>query len=313
MFRRMKSRRGISPVITTIFLMAIIISAIGVTMGIIIPNLEDLDDQLDLETNSSNLLVLDENFRDMMLNGYSSKLFYTLDLGSTSYLLGDISSATTIQMKFLRVLQSNPTTTIDNLIPSSPQNPTLFNDSYSRLIIRQRLTNDIMSKNTNQYLTGSGSQNQFYINSIDRASIGWTNLNQSRFDDSFVYTALSYRNIIAISKTISNSNLDVNVTIGIQRVHYEFVGKLNTSFNFASIEAEYKGTNVTSHGWSTVNNLAGYDTTFYIQTTTDLDYGDDSLTGLTNTEVPYSTEVPGLGELNVRMQFIDHIIQIQMY
>lgn len=305
MFRPRKSRRGLSPVITSIFLMAMLITGIGISLGIIFPNLEDLNDQLDLETNSSNLIVIDANFREMMLNGFTSKLFYTLDLGSTSFLFGDIASTTTIQMKYETSLPNGDPILPDVLLMQ-------FNESYSRLIIRQKLTNDILSKNTNQYLIGSGVQNKFYLNPTDRASIGWTILNQSRFDDSFVYTSLSYRNIISISKTISNQNLDVNATIAIQRVKFDFIGDLNSSINFASIEAEYLGVNVTSNAWMTINNAGANDRTFYIQTTTDLDYVDSSLTDLSSTEIPYKIEVPGLGKLNVRIQFIDHLFEIRM-
>ncbi|MCE7737642.1 MAG: hypothetical protein GPJ54_22315 [Candidatus Heimdallarchaeota archaeon] len=308
----MKSRRGLSPVITSIFLMAMIITGIGISLGIIFPNLEDLNDQLDLETNSSNLIIIDANFREMMLNGFTSKLLYTLDLGSTSFLFGDISSTTSIQMRY-REVNPQGQTNFDSRIPDTLESPNWINETYSRLIIRQKLTNDILSENTNQYLIGSGVQNKFYINPTDRASIGWTILNQSRFDDSFVYTVLSYRNIISISKIISNQNLDVNATIVIQRVKFDFIGNLETSINFASIEAEYKGTNVTTYNWApSIPNGGANDRTFYIQTTTDLDYGDASLTDLSSTDIPYSIEVPGLGTLNVRIQFIDHIIEIRM-
>ena len=63
-------------------------AAIGVSLGIIFPNVENLNDQIDLEINSSNLIAIDENFRDMMLNGYTSKLLYSFDLGASSFLFG---------------------------------------------------------------------------------------------------------------------------------------------------------------------------------------------------------------------------------
>jgi flagellin-like protein len=178
MFRRMKSRRGLSPVITTIFLMAIIIAAIGVSLGIILPSVQNLNDQLDLETNASNLMVIDENFRDMMLNGYTTKLFYTMDLGASGFFMGDISSTTSIQLRVQEVDPATSTVTADYRMTELPGSPTFINETQHRLIIRQELSNDILDTNSHQYLTGSGTQNMFYLNSIQRASVGWTILNQ---------------------------------------------------------------------------------------------------------------------------------------
>jgi hypothetical protein len=116
--------------------------------------------------------------------------------------------------------------------------------------------------------------------------------------------------LITISKTISNQNLDVNTTISIQRVKFDFVNKLNSSDSFITMQAEYQGINVTTYGWQTIPSSTSVDRRFYLQTTTDLNYGDPSISGLINVEEPYSHEVPGLGKLNIRVQFIDHIIQI---
>ena len=127
MFRRFKSKRGLSPVITTIFLIGIIIAAIGVSLGIIFPSVQELNDQMDLETNSSNLFVLDENFRDMMLNGHTSKLYYTMDLGGTGFLMGDLTSATDIELKYRTVNPANQQVIEDVTLSGSPQNPSIFN------------------------------------------------------------------------------------------------------------------------------------------------------------------------------------------
>jgi hypothetical protein len=290
--------------------MAIILAAIGVSLGIIFPAVQDLNDQLDLETNSSNLLVIDENFRDMMLNGYTSKLFYTMDLGDSGFFMGDISSTTNLRLKVREFDITDGSIADDYQIPAGPGSPTFINETQHRLIIRQELSNSILDSNSHQYLTGSGIQNMFYLNSIQRASVGWTILNQSRFNKADVYTALSYRNLITISKTISNQNLDVNATISIQRVKFDFVNQLNTSDSFITMQAEYQGISVTTYGWRTVLSSTTVDRRFYLETTTDLNYGDPSISGLINTEEPYSHEVPGLGKLNVRIQFIDHIIEI---
>lgn len=309
MFSRLKSKRAVSPVITTVFLMGIIMAAIGVSLGIIYPSMNSLNDQLDLETNSSNLLVLDENFREMMLNGYTNKLFYTMDLGSSGYFMGDNSSTSNIQ---LRYKTTNPQGQIveDRPINWSAESPSDFNETHYRLLIRQNLNSDILSTNTNQYLVGSGQQDFFYLNTTKRASVSWTVLNQSRFSDTNVYTALSYRNLISTEKTISNQNLDVNVTIIVQRVVFRFVDQLNVSSSYVYMQAEYKGVDVTTYGWTTIQNAGINDRSFYIQTTTDLQFGTTSITDQINTEKPYSHEVPGLGTLNVRMQFLDHIIGI---
>ncbi len=309
MFGRLKSRRAVSPVITTVFLMGIIMAAIGVSLGIIWPNMNSLNDQLDLETNSSNLIVLDENFREMMLNGYTNKLFYTMDLGSSGFFMGDNSSTTTIQLKY-RDTTPQGQIVEDKSITGSAQSPAQFNETHYRMMIRQNLDSDILSTNTNQYLVGSGSQDIFYLNTTKRASVSWTVLNQSRFSDTNVYTALSYRNLISTEKTISNSNLDVNVTIIVQRVIFSFIDQLNVSSSYIYMQAEYKGVDVTTYGWTTIQNAGVNDRSFYIQTTTDLQFGTPSITGQINTENPYSHEIPELGKLNVRMQFLDHIIEI---
>ena len=309
MFGRLKSRRAVSPIITSIFLMGIIVAAIGVSMGIIIPNMDKLNDQLDLETNSSNLLVLDENFREMMLNGYTNKLFYSMDLGGTGFFMGDITSTSVIQLR-LRETEPDGTIVDDRPITGSPEAPAQYNDTQYRLMIRQKMKSDIISSNSNQYLIGSGDQNIFFLNSTKRASVSWSILNQSRFDDLNVYTALSYRNLISTEKTISNQNLDVNVTVTIQRVVFKFVDDLNVSSSYISMQAEYKGVNVTTYGWNSISFDPVNDKSFYIQTTTDLDFGTNQIINQINSERPYSHEIPSLGQLNFRIQFLDHIIEI---
>ncbi|OLS25428.1 MAG: hypothetical protein HeimC2_18840 [Candidatus Heimdallarchaeota archaeon LC_2] len=311
MFARLKSRRALSPVITTIFLMGIIVAAIGVTLGIILPNMDKLNDQLDLETNSSNLIVLDENFREMMLNGYTNKLFYTMDLGASGFLMGDISSTSIIKLMYKDTDPQGNIVDVGSLNRWAPQGiPTQFNNTQNRLMIRQNLNSDVISSNTNQYLIGSGDQNIFFLNSTKRASVSWSILNQSRFSDSKVYTSLSYRNLISTEKTISNQNLDVNLTVIIQRVIFKFTNNLNSSNSFINMQAEYTGLNVTTYEWTTIPNAGVNDRSFYIQTITDLQFGTNLINNQINTEFPYSNEIPGLGTLNVRMQFIDHIIEI---
>ena len=95
----------------------------------IISDYDTLNDQLDLETNSSNLLVLDENFREMMLNGYTNKLFYSMDLGASGFFMGDNSSTSIIQ---LRLRETNPMGQMvaDSALPvlqKVPRNSTIHN------------------------------------------------------------------------------------------------------------------------------------------------------------------------------------------
>ena len=61
--------------------MAIILSAIAATLGIIRPSLDELDEQIELEAISASLITFDQSLRALMLGGTEGTVQQAFNLG----------------------------------------------------------------------------------------------------------------------------------------------------------------------------------------------------------------------------------------
>ncbi|MCH8907813.1 MAG: hypothetical protein IH840_12050 [Candidatus Heimdallarchaeota archaeon] len=298
------SRKALSPVLTTMFLMAVILSSIAVALSIIRPALEELNDQIDLDSNSSNFLTLDTNIKGLILSTIGGRVIQSMNLGDGGILFGDIYSRSQITIG-----------TIDNdgnfsVLGGVDQ----FNLTQYPLIIRESVTSDgVITPNSHDYLVGSDSQNFFYLTTTTKSSAPWTILNQSRFATAYVYTTLSYRNVINTEKTVDSSSFTVNLTISIQRVKFNFIRDLRSTGSNVRIEAEYVGLSVITEDWHQINYDALTEPSFYmIISNTMWDVDGTISASLVNTERPFSHQVPEGGILNVRLQFLVHEMNIKI-
>ena len=75
---------------------------------------------------------------------------------------------------------------------------------------------------------------------------------------------------------------------------------------------EYQGLSVTTYDWNTLTYNPLNELSFGIRTLTSLWDVDSIPVPVTSIENPFSTEVPTLGTLNVRIQILTQIIDIDI-
>ncbi len=285
-----KSNRAVSPAVSAIFLIAIMLAAISISLGFIYPQVQTVNDKINASTSGSSFINMDKTIKSLIINGENSKTFMTMDIGSEAFLTRDNTSISDIYM--LYKIDNNPFQSIAT-----------YHIPLTRIYSSTSITKPIVPENSHRYLIGSGDQDLFYLNSSSKANIPWTNLNQSRGNQFRLNTSLSYRNIITIDKQTDVTTSTVNVTIVVQVIKFIFVGKSLVSSKTPSLSILYRSINTTLTDMVTLTDAVGTSTVFYLKTKTVLD-------GFSLVEVPFTHEVPQDGTLNLRMKFIVHNIII---
>ncbi len=287
-----KYKRAVSPVVSTMFLMGVILMGIAITLGFIYPELNKLSDNVEIGSISSSFISIDNDIKSLIQSGENAKVFKTLDLGTNAFLTADTSPFSTIL--FLYQVDNNQIQTLGT-----------FDEDFDRLSARTELREDTVPQNSHSYLVGSGNQDIFYLNHTSSATMPWTILNQSRALNDFLNTSLSYRGIISFDKNVDIAASEVNLTISMQLIDFQFKGSPSVSSATPSISIEYDSVNVTRSEWYNIGYTAGSTTTFMMKINTFLD-------GKTTTEIPLKHEVPGFGTLNVQLEIISHVVIITL-
>ncbi len=288
----LKYKKGVSPIVTTLFIMAIIIAAISVSLGMIYPSLEELNESIELDANGSSLLSLDQELKTLMLSGGEAKIFKKIDTIGSGLIIGDDQS-----IKAINLIQEDLGGDQSNLC-----SPIYL--IQSRLLIRQVSDQNIIGKDTTIYLTGSGFQELYFLNSSTKSILPWSMITEVRFSDQNIYTILTYRNLISIEREIDLPT--INVTINIQSVEFTFLNGKTEAAGNPTLGIEYKGLNITSTSQFATLSYLNYQN-FWLKTQTTLSPGSTSVI-----EQPYTHEVPENGFLNVKIQFITHMFDISM-
>jgi len=302
--RLARSKRALSPVVTTVFLFGIMVAGIGISLGIIFPSVQQLNEQIDLEIASVSLINLDEDLQALMLSGAEGRITKQLNLGESGVLIADNISTSIIILGTINSLNS--------FTVLSSASPSLINLTQSRLIIRQSIQQSAFPTNTNSYLSGQTSQDFFYLNATNQGNVPWEILNQSRFNDNHLYTTLSYRNIVTSHITVDPNTLTVNLTLSIFTVQFNFIDRSQSISNNPFVHFEYKGLSVTTYDWNKFTYNPSDEISFGIKTVTSLWDINSIPFPSTSTESPFSMEVPTLGILNVRIQILTQIIDIDI-
>lgn len=287
--RLIRSKRALSPVVSTIFLFAVIFGAIAVSLGIIYPQVRQLNDNLELENASNSLVLLDKDIKNLIESGTGTIVSQTVDIGKTGALFNDPLSSIVSLIAFANgtysQLQSNQIT-------------------HTRISINNTITEDVIPKNTHSYLSGGTNQNFVYINSSLKSTVPWEILNQSRGLDNNVITSLSYRGIVSISEIININTLQYNETVSIQTVEFHFINKSASSSTRTYFQLNYVSVQITNFNWMQIVNT----------NPSGLAYGiikiATTMNGLTSSQIPFKHEVPIGGTLYMRLQFVKHIINV---
>lgn len=282
-----KWKKAISPIVSVLFLFGIILGAIAISLGIIYPQIQELNDNTELETSATSMLNLDTEIKTLITNGANSKVLFTVSTGTTGFFFIDTQSSI------------NLTLWDGNSILSS------FDLNHSRFSIRQGIDQNVIEPFSHSYLRGGGNQNTFFLNSSNRGEIPWTILNQSRpgFEPS-VYTSLSYRNIISSTKLLNEQNLEVNVTVQIQMVDILLTDASSTSSNDPQIAINYLGTNINTIEFLDLTN------NFYIKSRTLL----SDPNSVPHVETNFYEERPleDTSTFNIKLDLIYHLLEVNI-
>ena len=283
-----KYKRAISPVVTTLFLMAVILGAIAASLAIIFPAVNRLDDQILLETSGSSLGTLDESIQKLILNGVDSEIYSEVKTGTTGAMLYDNRMFSTVQL-----LQTN-TVKYNSQI------------NHSRLQIQQVVSSEWFAQGSHQYFSGQGDQSIIFLNSSSRRFLGWSIINQSRpVGSDIVTSSLYYRNIVSSSNVVSNqaNNRYFNLTINIQMVNFTIPsGIKRDGATKVGLGLHFTGTQVKYTDWIKFND------SMTMKIGTESPEAGNAKT----TEIPLRAEKPAGIPFNIRIKYIYNIIEVSL-
>ena len=291
MSRLTRYKRAISPVVTTLFLFGVILGAIAVTLGIVYPQLQQLNDQMLLESAGSSLNSLDANIQSLILNGEDSSFFTEIKMGTSGLLKYDNQILSSLDMVETGVITPKIS----------------YNINIPRLMIVQGLDTNFLGKGEHQYFGGAGDQSTLYLNSTTRRLLTWSVINQSRpINSDDVSTSLQYRSIVSNQFDIIPNQLLYNLTVQIQMVNMTLASgsAASSSGARATIEVKFLGSSNLVTDWTKFNDNAA------LKITTQFPEA-----GSTNSiERPLSAEKPvdPTASFYIRFEFVYHNIEINI-
>ncbi|MCY3411693.1 MAG: hypothetical protein INQ03_08690 [Candidatus Heimdallarchaeota archaeon] len=290
----LRSRRALSPVLSAVFLMALFIAAIGVAIGIIYPQVNELDDNINMINAGSALNSLDDEIKRLISSGEGSSITKNIEIGSTGVLIGDSSAFSTI---YLNEYQNASGSTVTRGVYYVPHN---------RLIVSQEIKEDTLQQYSHQYLEGTGSQNIFFLNNSYQGIYPWVILNQSRGYDYQVNTSLSYRGLMSTEKEILDLSLEMVITI--QLIVLDFPLNTIKSGHYQGVTLEYHTLNSTTTSATAINGDNNY---FIMRIETELPGSANRIEIPLTHEVPENSQPDLEGKINVYLRFITHHISIK--
>lgn len=288
--RLVRRKRGVSPVVAVLFLFAVIIGAIAVSLGIVYPNLQSLNDQINLESTANSFIALNEELISAVQNGGASTISITLENGQRGGLLS------IDQVSYSNVSLS---------APNGTSSPSYFLLNHSRIQFIQEVDQNPIRQGTHSYLLGGSFQNFFFLNSTLQNSADWTILNQSRpVNSDDVYTSLSYRNIASTETTTNPQKLQINTTIQFQAVNFTVPagGRTQIGGSTTQLKISYLGPQIVEYPWILYElNLAASANTFLT---------DPGSTIYTEQFLRAEAPVSAIIDFYVQVRFVFHVFEI---
>jgi len=269
----------------------VILGAIAVTLGIVYPQLQQLNDQMLLESAGSSLNSLDANIQSLILNGEDSSFFTEIKMGTSGLLKYDNQILSSLDMVETGVITPKIS----------------YNINIPRLMIVQGLDTNFLGKGEHQYFGGAGDQSTLYLNSTTRRLLTWSVINQSRpINSDDVSTSLQYRSIVSNQFDIIPNQLLYNLTVQIQMVNMTLASgsAASSSGARATIEVKFLGSSNLVTDWTKFNDNAA------LKITTQFPEA-----GSTNSiERPLSAEKPvdPTASFYIRFEFVYHNIEINI-
>ncbi len=203
------SNRGLSPIVSAIFLIGIMVAAIAASFAIIVPNLQKVEDGNVLGQAQTALTNLDKALQQMISSGKDSQLNYQFYY-KNGLLIGDNSS-------FYNLTLSYPLLSFAKTV-SLP---------YSRVMVQTPVASSIMSVGQTDYFSGSQNQKTFALNVSTAQSTNWAILNSTRspFQSTGINNSLGYRMLFLSSY----QNQVLKLQISFVKFVFEKINKKSSS------------------------------------------------------------------------------------
>lgn len=151
--------------------------AIAVALSLIYPNLQVLNDQIQVSDITTNLSAFDDTFRTLMTQPVGSTASISLK-GSNAVLFGDNQS-------YIRIIP---------FINGTDMNGTLTRIPFTRMVIETPVQSNTYAAGTHQYLKGTADQDFFSLNTSTASTTPWSIYNISRAQSSNdINASLGYR------------------------------------------------------------------------------------------------------------------------
>ncbi len=206
-----KSKKSLSPIVSALFLMGIMITAIAATVALIYPYLQRIDEQETLGTISTSFSNLDNTLQQLMEQGGGATSSFPLNMKNAA-LFADNTS--TMQLTFT---YSSTSFSASGMVP------------FTRLTAFIPIQSNVLPSGQKVYGKGTQDQNFFALNSSTSGKVPWAILNTTRpAGENYANTTLAYRPIFYTS--FSESTLTIQIVFVKFRFTNLFSGSSNPSF-----------------------------------------------------------------------------------
>lgn len=237
---RKKSRRGVTPIIATIMILALVIAGVVIGFTQIMPYIERSKVETDASSIQSTLIKMDNVIWSMISDSAGSyipdsvpsrKLQITIPIGS----LDTLTNTNNVTYQPFRCDGACPTPAFDSL----PGNYPIVNQSLGIISHTFSSSYTLLPENTLEYLTGSNPyqqrspvSNTSIINSLSEDQSA-TNISMYRIGYNN-YIDLSYRPKIIVSQTIENNQIVYNVNVFLIKLtgSTSFIGTTNVFLKY---------------------------------------------------------------------------------
>lgn len=215
----LSSKKSVSPIVSAIFLMGVMLVAITATVTLIYPNLVKLEDEQHLSTISTQFSQLDQSLQSLMDQGEGATISKPFSLDQ-SVMFADNQSTMELRFTYDATAFSKASTV-----------------QFTRLVAQMPVRSDVISPGQKEYFKGIQAQNFFALNSTTLGYYPWPIINATRpeLQDSHANISLAYR-----PKFFANFE-GQTLVLKIIFVQFKFIGKNFTTSSEPVLEFTYNG------------------------------------------------------------------------
>ncbi len=171
------SKKSVSPIVSAIFLMGVMLVAITATVTLIYPNIVKLEDEQRLSTTTTQFSQLDQTLQTLMNQGKGASVGQPFSLDQSA-LFADNTSVMELRFTYDSTAFSKSATI-----------------NYTRLVAQIPIKSQILDVGQKKYYKGIQAQNFFALNSSTLGYYPWAIINATRpqTQDTHANVSFSYR------------------------------------------------------------------------------------------------------------------------